>query len=267
VDEIYHLVTDGRISRESLRRRLIEGHPYAHAVEEKALSQRIPITEPFTDTYHGIPHLTIVAPSQHYYLACLANFHSITEVTEEEERGVLEALRKAAAAAVKWIAETWDDENLVEPVEDAVSSENNSGVLSLFTFEDKKALFTADVGVPGLKEAIANAPSLGVSLNSFSFFQCPHHGSKRNVGPSVLDTLLGAKRAQGSAPEYTAFISASKDGEPKHPSKRVVNALIRRGAKVIATQGSTKHHFSSGMPDRGWETATPLQFYDNVEDD
>ena len=148
-----------------------------------------------------------------------------------------------------------------------MSSENHSGVVSLFTFAEKKALFTADVGVAGLNEVIENAPSLGVTLYGLSFFQAPHHGSKRNVGPSVLDRLLGPKRAHGSVPEYTAFISASKEGEPKHPSKRVVNAMIRRGAKVISTQGSTKCFFSSGMPDRGWQTATPLPFYENVEDD
>ncbi len=267
VDDIYHLVTDGRVSRDSLRRKLVEGHPYAYALEEKAMAKGIPITEPFTDAYHGIPNLTIVGPSRDFYLSCLVNFRSITEVTEEEERGVLEALRKAAAAAVKWVAETWDDEKLLEPADNAVSSENHSGVISLFTFDDKKALFTADVGVAGLNGAIANAPSLGVVLSGFSFFQVPHHGSKRNVGPEVLDTLLGTKRTEGAEPEYTAFISASKKGEPKHPSKRVANALKRRGAKVITTQGSTKHHYSNGMPDRGWQIATPLPFYDNVEDD
>jgi beta-lactamase superfamily II metal-dependent hydrolase len=267
VDEIYSSVTDGRVSKESLRNRLIEGHPYAYAVEEKAVSQDIPIIEPFTEARHGIPNLTIVGPRRDYYLSCLTYFRSITEVTEEVERGILQTMREAAVSAARWVAESWDDEKLVEPADDAVSSENNSGVVSLFTFGEKKALFTADVGVPGLNESIANAPFLGVTLRDFSFFQAPHHGSKRNVGPSLLDSLLGTMRAQGSHSEYTAFISASKEGEPKHPSKRVVNALIRRGAKVIATQGATKHHLSSGMPDRGWQTATPLPFFDSVEED
>lgn len=267
VDEIYSLVADGRVSKESLRRRLIEGHPYAYAVEEKAIAKGISLIEPFTDADHGIPNLTIVGPTKSYYLDCLVKFRSISEVTAVEDRSMLEVFRKTMEAAVRWIAETWDDEQLVEPAEDAVSSENNSGVVSLFTFEDKKAFFTADVGVPGLSEAIANASSLGVTLSAFSFFQSPHHGSKRNVGPSLLDNLLGVKREQGSDSEYTAFISASKSGGPKHPSKRVVNALIRRGAKVIATQGSTIRHFTSGMPDRGWQKATPLPFYDNVEDE
>ncbi len=267
VDEIYHLVTDGRVSKDSLRRRLIEGHPYAYAVEEKAVAQGIPIIEPFTYAYHGIPNLTIVAPTRDYYLSCLVNFRSITEVTEDEQRSFFNALRRAATTVSNWIAETWDDEKLVDPAEDAVSSENNSGVVSLFTFGEKKALLAADVGVSGLREAINNAQALGIALNDFSFFQPPHHGSKRNVGPAVLDSLLGTKRPQGSSSEYTALISASKEGEPKHPSKRVVNALIRRGALVIATQGSAKNHFSSGMPGRGWQIAKPLPFYDNVEDD
>jgi hypothetical protein len=57
------------------------------------------------------------------------------------------------------------------------------------------------------------------------------------------------------------------EGEPKHPSKRVINALIRRGVKVISTRGSGKYQYSKGTPDRGWSTVEPHAFYNEVEDD
>ncbi|NQT59820.1 MAG: hypothetical protein HQ557_12625 [Bacteroidetes bacterium] len=269
IDQIYPFVTDGRVSKESLRKRLIDGHPYAYTLQEKANEKGIPIYEPFSDSYSPIiPNLTILGPSLEYYRSCLCNFRSITEVTETTAdsiaRKILE-LRKKVSTAVNWIAETWDDEKLMEPTEDKVSGENNSGVISMFTFGEKKILLTADVGVPALNQAISCANSHGVILGGFYLFQAPHHGSKRNLGPSVLDKLLGPKRKKGNLPEYTVFISTSKETDPKHPSKRVVNALIRRGAKVIVTQRSTKRHYSPGMPDRGWQDATPLPFYNQVE--
>jgi len=268
IDQIYPFVTDGRVSKESLRKRLINGHPYAYALQEKASEKGIPIYEPFSNSYFSIiPNLTILGPSLGYYLSCLCNFRSITEATVDINRGPLEALRRMASKTVNWINETWDDEKLVEPVDDKVSSENNSGVISMFTFGENKVLLTADVGVPALSQAINYANSRGIVLGGISLFQAPHHGSKRNLGPSVLDKLLGPKRKKGNLPEYNVFISTSKETDPKHPSKRVVNALIRRGAKVIVTQGSTKRHYSPEMPDRGWQDATPLPFYNQVEVD
>ena len=89
VDDIYRLVTDGRVSKESLRERLVEGHRYAYAIEQKAVEEEIPIVEPFTNADHGIPNLTIVGPSFDSYLSCLVNFRSITEATVDNYAGVL----------------------------------------------------------------------------------------------------------------------------------------------------------------------------------
>lgn len=121
--------------------------------------------------------------------------------------------------------------------------------------------------MPALEHAFSNAPLLGSPLRNLSFFQTPHHGSKRNLGPTILNKIVGDPLPCGSAAKFTAMISASKNGEPKHPSKRVVNALIRRGARVIATQGVAKWQSALYMPDRGWSAATPLPFYNKVEED
>jgi beta-lactamase superfamily II metal-dependent hydrolase len=98
------------------------------------------------------------------------------------------------------------------------------------------------------------------------YIQVPHHGSKRNVGPTVLDRILGPKKAQ-EAFDKTAFVSAAKDGEPKHPARKVVNAFQRRGAKVFATKGSGLYQHSKDLPLRaGWRTATNLAFYEQVDE-
>ncbi|HLE17462.1 MAG TPA: hypothetical protein VI728_04160, partial [Syntrophales bacterium] len=89
-------------------------------------------------------------------------------------------------------------------------------------------------------------------------------GSQRNIGPSLLDILIGPKLAQEKKVK-TAFLSVSPDGSPKHPAKKVTNAFLRRGAPVHATSGQAKCHFERA-PDRGWIKSTALPFYQEVEE-
>ncbi len=270
VNHIFESVTDGRITKESMRERLINGHPYAYKIYEYAIENEIPVHHPFSDRNdHNIPYLDIVGPSGDFYLNQVINFRSIDEVTEDsiEESNLLKSAMDAAMKAINWISEGWDDEKLVDPAADATSSENSSSVISFFNFDGKKILFTADSGTLALTKAADKIEALGHDLQSFSFVQVPHHGSKRNIGPTVLNRLVGTPKLIGSSATFTAFVSAAKEGEPKHPNKRVVNAFKRRGGKVIATQGSTMYHYTSGTPDRGWSKAEPLPFYKDVEDD
>lgn len=271
VDHIFDSVNDERVTKESLRRRLIEGHPYAYKIYEHAIQNDIPIYHPFSDydTDHGIPHLDIVGPSVSFYLNQLINFRSITDITEDslQIESILKRLTEAARKATNWVSETWDEEKLVDPTDDATSGENNSSVICFFNFGGKKILFTADSGTLALSNAADTIESLGHTLQDFSFIQVPHHGSKRNIGPTILDRLIGKPKPRGSAKTFIALISAAKEGEPKHPNKRVVNAFQRRGGNIIATQGITICHSTPGTPDRGWSTIEPLPFYEDVEDD
>ena len=270
VDHFYDSVTDGRVTKESLIQRLKDGHPYAYKVYEIANEKGIPIHHAFSDGHdHNIPSLHIAGPSESFYLEHVVNFRSITEITEDADSGpgLLKRLQEAARKAVNWVSESWDDEKLTDPDIDATSSENNSSVILLFDFDGKKHLFTADAGVPALEAAANRIEELGFPLQEFSFIQTPHHGSKRNIGPTILNRLVGNPLQVNTESSFTTIISASKDGEPKHPNKRVSNAFFRRGAKVIATQGSTICHHANGTPDRGWAIADPLPFYSEVEDD
>lgn len=269
IDYFFDRVTDGRVSKESLRQRLVDGHPYAHALYEKARAKDIPILHPFSDGDNpGIECLTIAGPSGQYYLDQLVNFRSITQITEDAQAtGLLGAATTAFKKATNWLAESWDDEKLVDPEDNATSSENSSSVITHFNFDGKQLLFTGDAGADALTRAADKLESLGEPLANFSLFQIPHHGSKRNIGPTILDRLVGPPKAAGSPAHFNAFVSAAPDGAPKHPNKRVTNALRRRGGDVIATLRSKKCLPSSGAPDRGWSKAEPLPFYDQVEDD
>jgi hypothetical protein len=90
------------------------------------------------------------------------------------------------------------------------------------------------------------------------FYQVPHHGSRRNIGPAVLDAIVGPRLPFGSASKATAYVSAAPEAGPKHPSANVTNAFRRRGVQVVATQGNSLC-YSRNAPQRyGWGPATAL---------
>ncbi|MBT8402174.1 MAG: hypothetical protein KJO98_16980, partial [Rhodothermia bacterium] len=153
--------------------------------------------------------------------------------------------------------ETLTDEGETTPL-------NNSSAITMLDYEDKTVIFTADAGIPALDRAADELDGRGYRTEQLAFIQVPHHGSRRNVGPSVLDRLLGPKQVNEER-RVTAFVSCAPDGEPKHPAKKVANAFRRRGSPVHATQGSSKRHHHDA-PDRGWSKSEPLPLYLEVED-
>jgi beta-lactamase superfamily II metal-dependent hydrolase len=270
IDHIFERVTDGRVTKEGLRQRLIENHSHAYAIYEKAKADNIPISHAFAGHYQSdIPCLHIAGPTYGYYLNQVIGFRSITQLTEDTEASIFDDIFNAGHSIFNRVVESINEEALVDPVEDATSAENNSSVITFFDFSGKRALLTGDAGVPALEQAANHIESLGHPLGEFTFFQVPHHGSKRNVGPSILSRLLGTPPLLDSEPEptFSSFISAAPDGSPKHPNSRVVNALIRRRSRVISTQGTKMYHFTSNMPDRGWGQANSLPFTYEYEDD
>ena len=116
---------------------------------------------------------------------------------------------------------------------------------------------------PALEQVATELESSGFSAGDLSFIQVPHHGSHHNVGPTILDRLLGPKGRPSM--DKAAIISAPPHNpECRHPAKSVSNAFGRRGCRVSATQGQTLC-YSTGVP-HGWKDADLLPLYDLVED-
>ncbi|TPI26815.1 hypothetical protein FJW08_26670 [Mesorhizobium sp. B3-2-1] len=180
---------------------------------------------------------------------------------ESLARKLLEA---AKAAMQSWTTETWEDERLRDG--GITSASNESSVVLYGSFDDDaRVLLTADTGTNGLRWAANYAESLGLPLKSFSFVQIPHHGSRRNVGPTILTRLLGEIQPEGTPTRFSAFVSAPKD-DVKHPRRIVLNAFKRRGGYIVATQGTGKIHWG-GFPKReGYGDAENLPFYAQVEE-
>ena len=160
-----------------------------------------------------------------------------------------------------WLAKV---ETLSEDGE--TSCENESSVVLYGNLGGRGVLLTGDAGIQALGKATDYATDLGFDLITSKFMQVPHHGSRNNVSPSILNRFVGPKVGEGAATTKTAFVSASKDSEV-HPRKVVTNAFLRRGANVHQTKGQSKRH-SHNMPDReGWTASTPIPFHAQVEGD
>jgi len=254
---------NGKITGKGLKESIKKSLENAYELEAIAKRKKIPIFEPFSDFSKKDSQLIILGPGEEFYENLLPNFRETPE--PKESAAWPEKFVTVAKEVIRWIAETWGMETLADPEEGETSAENNTSTILLLPLNGKKFLFTSDAGTEALNNAIDKAESLGIDLREVGFLQIPHHGSKHNIGPTILNRIIGEKIKEKKHLK-TAYVSAPKNGDPKHPSRKVVNAFIRRGAKVYATKGSEKYHHSQDAPDRGWSKAEPLQFNDDVEE-
>jgi hypothetical protein len=219
-----------------------------------ALAKGIPVVEPFTGvTFDGA--FTVLGPDVEFYEALLAD-------AQENESILTLVLRKIGEAMSSLLFESWFDETLTDGGE--TTPVNNTSVITLFRHDGHSLLFTGDAGIPALERGASVREA--VSPQALRFAQVPHHGSRRNVGPTILNRILGDIKAQDET-VGSAVVSAAKKGEPKHPAKSVTNAYKRRGYPVIATQGKSIL-YRHDAPDRpGWGPVEPLPMYSQVEED
>jgi beta-lactamase superfamily II metal-dependent hydrolase len=263
---IHDLFDDDRTTPNSISERSRENLAAAHEVEKLAIAKGVEIIEPFAGVAATSGTFRVLGPSLDYYREVLAQFDFMPEIVEAQEKSF--SFSNTAAKIINWIAERWDQDLLIEPEEDATSPENNSSMILLITTTNgKQYLLTGDAGVPALSKALDYAATNSINLSNLTFMQTPHHGSKRNVGPSVLDRLFGGIKPLGTAPDKTTFVSAAKEGDPKHPNKRVTNAFLRRGVKPFVTAGKSVRHHDDAPARAGWSAATPVPFHNQVEDD
>lgn len=256
--DIAKMFKDGRVTDKSVKEALKKSLDDAMDLEKKAKAKKIPITEPFTGVgFAG--KLFVIAPTKAYYESLLPQF----KATPEPKKSATADFLAKMAEAVKKMAETFDLETLDDSGE--TTAENNSSVILWLNSDEKYSLLTSDAGIPALNQAINILDYNKFDYSKLKFIQVPHHGSHRNIGPTILNKLIGPKLKE-EAKVKTAFVSVAKDSDEKHPSKKVMNAYRRRGAPVHSTGGESKRHHHDA-PDRpGWVASTPLPFYSEVED-
>jgi len=252
---------DGRITDASIGERLKKALETAYTLYQLAEKKNIPIEEPFTKVTDETGNIQVIGPTHEYYNELIVDFSRMPEVKSESTQQTF--LDKAKEKVLDWISDKWNIDLITDDGE-TTSSQNHSSAIVHINVEGKRLLFTGDAGRESLQKAADYLGNLD-SLDDLAFIQIPHHGSFRNIGPTVLNQLVGEIKDKNNKPQFSAFCSSAKNGAPKHPSKKVLNAFTRRGARVLVTAGSGKCS-PKDAPDReGWSTATPEPFHDDVE--
>ena len=228
-----------------------------------------PMSEPFTGISYrpqGInASLEVLGPTQEYY----------EELMREEEKvyvkkGILKGLfGKLSALSDQVLEEIFNNERLKDPKPNATSNSNNSSTILLLKFFENDtlsnfALLTADAGVEALEKVVPLLKSKGWDNEGMKrFIQIPHHGSRRNVGPTILNTLLGEK--EYNCKRGTAFVSAHEK-DKNHPKVQVMNAFTRRGFRDIVNIYHNKRYKMGQVPDMtGWSTSKDLDLLEGEE--
>jgi beta-lactamase superfamily II metal-dependent hydrolase len=248
-----HLISDmfkdGRMTPNSLSERLKDAYSFAYELVQIANKKNITINEPYAGRTFNNGTIELLGPSKDYYVSLIPEFNKSPEVKED----LIVKAYTSLMEGVKAVMETMDYETLDESGE--TTGENNTSVVTLLKFNSQNYLFTGDAGIPALKKVIEYSKTKKIDLSNLNFFQVPHHGSKRNISPSILNVIKTER----------AYISAAKE-DTDHPSKRVINALIRRGASVYSTEGKNLRFHNNAPAREGYSAAIPLPFFDQVEE-
>jgi beta-lactamase superfamily II metal-dependent hydrolase len=238
------------VTPSKLKEKLQKAITAAHDLQEICTRRNKPVYEPFTGNLGNDGVALILGPNRDYYQQLVAQFRD-TPDARFPAPSILQKVGTFAKDAIEWVSETMQIETLDDS--GVTSHENNSSVILLLRIDGHKLLFTADAGIPALTAAADYAASQGITLDDLRFAQIPHHGSKHNVGKTILNRIKAG----------SAFVSAGANA-PKHPAKKVMNAFIRRGSRVFVTAGKNLQHFNDS-PTRGWEAAIPVEFSPQVE--
>lgn len=222
-----------------------------------AAARRTRIREPFTGLSACSGAITVLGPTRDYYAQC------VRQHLDEEASGTSARLASAASAWATTQADVWN-RGLVDLPEETLGEDgdsgprNNSSVITALSVDDRRILLTGDAGIDPLWSAANVYEQQFGSFATYplTLFQAPHHGSRRNLSPSLLDRIIGPRGAPHG--ETEAAISAA-DADPKHPSPKVTNALLRRGVESTVTgTRSVCWRSPDALPRPGWGPGTPV---------
>ncbi len=251
-----------RCVKAALSEKLEKSLQEASDLEDIANRRGVDIVEPFTGVGAKDGAFRILGPSETYYEQLLSTIQAPAAGTRSARP--YDWLLKAKQVAWKLVPETIHVKTLRD--DGVTSTTNSTSAICLLTIDGRKLLFTGDAGIEALELAVAVLEAEGFIPGDLKFCQIPHHGSRRNVGPSILNRILGPKGQ--SATHSTAYVSAPPENpEKKHPAKKVTNAFIRRGYAVHATEDLTRLHYRKAPERDGWSTGQPLPFHTQVEED
>lgn len=262
VPDILAASDDGRLTHRSVTRRIEEALRCASKVHDLAVAKGIPVVEPFAGMNVG--GFTVLSPTRDQYVRLLPHFRSTPETSLplpllssgiaaigfEKARRVGGALAEALASFVM-TSEARENAALGRK---PTAAENESSVVLLGQFGLEKVLFTGDAGPTALTTSVMNAAGMGVSLKGLRLLQLPHHGSRNNLTPALLNQITASR----------AFVSVAAKSTT-HPRRSVTNALQRRGTSVFATRGTNLYFQLNRLQRAGYEPVPTVPWFEAIE--
>lgn len=243
---------DSRITDKSINQRMTEAFKKAYLLEQKAISKigENNIIHPVVGNNY-FDCLTILSPSKDLYRTKL--LESDKTPTTLDDNGNTKTFAKTMKKLVQYIKGFmyWKDEDTT-PI-------NETSIVSLLCMPDKNYLLTADAGKNGIKEALDYKDSqFNLADKPIAVLQLPHHGSRKNVTPSLIKRIKAEKYV----------ISCPPDGlDCHHPSRRLVNMVLEKKpeARIFTTADCCCFVFCHNL-NLQLTPQTPMSAFDEVED-
>ena len=243
--------TDGRITKDSLANRIRDSFSIADDLEEIALKRKIKIYQCKTglSLWKGI--LFSLGPSEALYKkqllisdktpeSFLSSYNKPYQPTQLGEEDY-----DARNGEIEWMAE------------EQTSEINQTSVILALVLGDFKVLFTGDAGKEALNDALNYWEAIGYKASDFSIVQLPHHGSRKNIDPVILQRL--------NASEY--IISCPPKGmQEGHPSRRLINKILELNpnAEIYTTSDCGSFNLHRGV-NTNYEAQQPQQVYSKMD--
>lgn len=238
---------DKRITENSLVNRIKDSFGKADELEDIAKDKHIKVCPCKSGTHAWGGTMLVLGPSESLYKqnllisdktpdSFLTKYNKGYQVSTLSE----EDYKPGYGKTIEWI----DDEQ--------TSEINQTSLILALILGDYKFLFTGDAGKDALNEALDYWESLGNKASDFSVVQLPHHGSRKNIDPSILKRL--------NAPVY--IISCPPEGlKEGHPSRRLINKILEMNPKsqIYTTANCMSFNFH-----RGVQTNYKVQTAENV---
>lgn len=208
--------------------------------------------------------IMLLGPSEEYYISLLKDFPA-EPLKPKKTVAQDESLTAKAAIALESFADRWVIETLEDPEPGEVTAMNNSSSIILFNLDGRRYFFTGDAGVEAIEQALDKAETeLGIDCLKPDYFHIPHHGSRHNLGPTILNRICGSKSLFNVFKDtfkHNSVVSVAKEYNESHPSPKVLNALRRRGYQ---TPKFTQMHVYKDLPGR--EGYVPVEHYDFLQE-
>jgi hypothetical protein len=197
------------------------------------------ITEPYTGAFRINGQVAILGPSQSYYERLVTD-----AVTSRDDAG-----RNSGRFLGRAFKRLHVD-GIAERDQPTIGDERS--VVTLIQVGEHRLLFTGDAGAGALEEALDFYESWYGEFDAMPlrFFQAPHHGNPKVLGPATLDRMFGPTRAPHG--DGCAVFISSAGGDTGQASSKLVNALNRRGCAVSATDGRAACHAFDAPPRPEW---------------